>query len=168
MLGCTRGLYALASRDLGPHAKVLKHVDPETNMPTNSSVLGLLLCGIWYAYFYVANLSQNASFGFFSFDSSELPIVTTYAFYIPIFVMMIIKERKELGVLKGIVLPSLSILCCLFMIVAAIYAHGVTPLINALENGKFSCPIIAYLIVFTIIMIIGTIFYLRDKKETVN
>ena len=82
--------------------------------------------------------------------------------------MMIIKERKELGVLKGIVLPSLSILCCLFMIVAAIYAHGVTPLINALENGKFSCPIIAYLIVFTIIMIIGTIFYLRDKKETVN
>ena len=39
---------------------------------------------------------------------------------------------------------------------------------NALENGKFSCPIIAYLIVFTIIMIIGTIFYLRDKKETVN
>lgn len=168
MLGCTRGLYALASRDLGPHAKVLKHVDPETNMPTNSSVLGLLLCGIWYAYFYIANLSQNVSFGFFSFDSSELPIITTYAFYIPIFVMMIIKERKELGTLKGIVLPSLSILCCLFMIVAAIYAHGVTPLINALENGKFSCPIIAYLIVFTIIMIIGTIFYLRDKKETVN
>lgn len=165
MLGCTRGLYALASRDLGPNSKVLKHIDPETNMPTNSSVLGLFLTAAWYLYFYIANLSSDASFGFFSFDSSELPTVTTYALYIPIFIMMIKKEKNNLGVLKGIIMPALSICCCLFMIVAAIYAHGITPFMNAYKEHKLSCPIIAYLIVFALVMILGSIFYIKGKPN---
>ncbi len=165
MLGCSRGLYAIASRDLGTHSKVLKNVDPNTNMPTNSSVLGLLFCGLWYAYFFLANLSSEASLGFFSFDSSELPTITTYGLYIPIFVMMIVKEKKNLGVLKGVILPSLSILCCIFMIIATIYTHGVTPFKAGLEEGKFSCPVLAYLIVFAIIMAIGAFVYIKGKKE---
>lgn len=90
MLGCTRGIYSLAARNIGPKPDVFKQVDNVTNMPTNSSVFGLLLCGIWLLYFYGANLTKPW-FGFFSFDSSELPIVTIYALYIPIFVMMMKK-----------------------------------------------------------------------------
>lgn len=168
MLGCTRGLYAIASRDLLPHSKTLKVVDQETNMPVNSSVLGLLLCGIWYAYFYLANLAdpEVASLGFFAFDSSELPIITTYAFYIPIFIMMIVKERKELGVFKGLILPILSVICCIFMCFAAIYAHGITPYLNAAKEGVFKCPIIAYLIFFIIIMVSGTILYVVSNRKS--
>jgi APA family basic amino acid/polyamine antiporter len=78
MLGCTRGLYSISARGFGPKPKIFSQVDSITNMPTNSSIFGLLLCGIWLFFFYGANLT-NPWFGFFCFDSSELPIVTVYA-----------------------------------------------------------------------------------------
>lgn len=52
MLGCTRGLYSIAVRGMGPKQEVFKQVDNITNMPTNSSVIGLLFCGIWLLFFY--------------------------------------------------------------------------------------------------------------------
>ena len=55
-------------------------------MPTNSSILGLFFVAVWFVYFYGANLAPFQWWGVFSFDSSELPIVTTYALYIPIFI----------------------------------------------------------------------------------
>ena len=42
MTGCTRGFYSLAARDMGPSPKVFKCIDENTNMPTNSSILGVL------------------------------------------------------------------------------------------------------------------------------
>src|SRR5690606_5873519 len=94
MMGCTRGFYSLAARDMGPNPKVFKHVDTNTDMPTNSSIIGLLICAFWLLYFYGANLVKVPWFGPFSFDSSELPIVTIYAMYIPIFFMMMVKEKS--------------------------------------------------------------------------
>ena len=66
MLGCTRGIYSIAARGFGPKPKVFKQIDSETNMPTNSSILGMLLCGVWLLFFYGANLT-NPWFGFFCF-----------------------------------------------------------------------------------------------------
>ena len=142
MLGCTRGLYSIAVRGRGPKQDVFKQVDNITNMPTNSSVIGLLFCGIWLLFFYGANLTDSW-FGFLSFDSSELPIVTIYAMYIPIFIMMI-KKETELGAFKRFVMPILSICGCIFMMIAACFAHRMA--------------VVAYLIVFVVIMIIGAVF----------
>ena len=142
MLGCTRGLYSIAVRGRGPKQDVFKQVDNITNMPTNSSVIGLLFCGIWLLFFYGANLTDSW-FGFLSFDSSELPIVTLYAMYIPIFIMMI-KKETELGAFKRFVMPILSICGCIFMMIAACFAHRMA--------------VVAYLIVFVVIMIIGAVF----------
>ncbi len=142
MLGCTRGLYSIAVRGRGPKQDVFKQVDNITNMPTNSSVIGLLFCGIWLFFFYGANLTDSW-FGFLSFDSSELPIVTIYAMYIPIFIMMI-KKETELGAFKRFVMPILSICGCIFMMIAACFAHRMA--------------VVAYLIVFVVIMIIGAVF----------
>ncbi|MGH4052016.1 MAG: APC family permease [Clostridium sp.] len=147
MLGCTRGIYSLAARGLGPNPKIFKQVDSETNMPTNSSILGLLLCGIWLLYFYGANLTNW--FGFFRFDSSELPIVTIYALYIPIFIMMM-KKEKDLNTFKRFVMPIVSLAGCVFMIIAACFSHGMA--------------VVAYLIIFTIVMAIGTLF-LNNKSK---
>lgn len=143
MLGCSRGLYSIAVRGRGPYKKVLNQVDNLTNMPTNSSIIGLLLCSIWLLYFFGANLTDTSWFGFFSFDSSELPIVTIYAMYIPIFLMMI-KKETDLTIFKRYIMPMLSIIGCLFMIVAAFFAHGIA--------------VIAYLIIFTVIMCIGALY----------
>ncbi len=163
MLACVRGMYSVASRNMGPKPKIFKQIDPITNMPTNSSILGLLLCGIWLFFFYGANLAPKNIFGVFGFDSSELPIVTIYALYIPIFFMFMIKG-KEKGPFKGKIMPVISIIASIAMIFAAVYAHGVTPYLAAAENGSFSCPILSYLLVFAVIMIIGMLFA-KEKKD---
>lgn len=169
MVASTRSLYALSARNQGPAVKMFKEVSEQTNMPTNASVFGLLVCGAWLFYFYGANLWGNPEtgkplFGLFSFDSSELPIITIYAFYIPIFLMFIIKHGKE-NTFKNIVMPLIGIIASAFMVFAAVYAHGITPYLNAKANGEFSFPVLFYLIVFAVIMIIGLFFYKKGNNE---
>ena len=134
-------------------------------MPTNSGIIGLLLCAMWLFYFFIANLdtcligtysADGANWlikllgtldaeanvyqvGWFAFDSSELPIVALYAMYIPIFIKMM--TLKDLNVFKRIIIPVLAIISSLFMIVAAVYAH------------KFG--VLYFLIVTAIVMLIG-------------
>ena len=162
MVGATRGMYAIAARGEGPSPRMFGQIDKATNMTTNSSIWGVFICGIWLLYFYGANLADGGWFGLFNFDSSELPIVTIYAMYIPMFIAWMIKE-KELGVFKRFVLPILSTIACAFMIFAAVYAHGVTPFLAARENGAFSFPVLFYLVVFAVIMLLGFIF--RNSKS---
>jgi basic amino acid/polyamine antiporter, APA family len=151
MIGCTRGFYSLAARDMGPAPKVYKCIDVNTNMPTNSSILGVLLSGVWLLYFFGANLTPVPWFGPFSFDSSELPIVTIYAMYIPIFIMMMVKEQS-LSFFKRFLMPFLAICACVFMVTAAFYAHGKA--------------VLFYLIIFSIIMAVGMI--INTKKATLD
>jgi hypothetical protein len=95
------------------------------------------MCGFWFFYFYGANLTAPI-FGPFSFDSSELPIITIYALYIPIFVFYIIKEGKTGSKFKNIVMPILATITALFMIFVAVYAHGIRPYQSAAAEGKFA------------------------------
>ena len=150
MLGCTRGIYSLAARGLGPKPKVFSQVDSMTNMPVNSAILGLFLCGIWLFYFYGANLTASW-FGFFTFDSSELPIVTVYALYVPIFIMFMVKS-KGLNFFNRILMPCLSLAGCVFMIIAAWFAHGMA--------------VVAFLIVFFVVMVFSAL--ILHRSETVN
>ncbi|TJX13816.1 APC family permease [Tissierella creatinini] len=149
MLGSTRGMYSIASRNEGPYPELFIQVDKVTNMPTNSAIFGLLLSTFWLVYFYGANLTESW-FGSFSFDSSELPIITLYGAYIPIFIMMM-KKGEDLNVFKRYVMPILSILSCIFMVIAAYIAHGEA--------------VLYYLIIFAIIMIIGSFFYRKRKSN---
>ena len=172
MLSCTRNMYALAIRKTGPAPEVFEQVDQSTNMPTNSAIIGLLLTGIWLFYFYAANLgmlfstSYNAEtanglirllgnldsssntyiVNWFSFDSSELPIVAIYGMYIPIFIGMM--RAKDLSVMKRIIMPVLAIIGSIFMIVAAIYSHKI--------------GVLYFIIIGMIIMLIG----LKYEKRT--
>jgi APA family basic amino acid/polyamine antiporter len=146
MLACTRGLYALSVRNMGPMPDTFKQIDAKTNMPTNASVLGLFFAGIWLLYFYGANLTAPW-FGFFSFDSSELPIITIYAMYIPIF-WIFMKRERDMDFFRGKLMPALGILGSLFMIYAAYVSHGKA--------------ILAYLIVFLVVQLIG-MFYMKRK-----
>ena len=149
MLGCTRSLYSLAARGEGPCPKKFAQVDSNTNMPANSSVAGLLLCAFWLMYFYGANLTASW-FGPFSFDTSELPIVTLYAGYIPIFLLMMRRE-KEMSTFNRTVMPLLATASCVFMVVAACMAHKMA--------------VVYYLIVFVIIMLAGIFFMPKTDSE---
>jgi APA family basic amino acid/polyamine antiporter len=161
MIACPRSFYSIAIRGRGPKPKTFASVDPETNMPANAGMIALVFCGLWYFYFYGANLTAPI-FGLFSFDSSELPIITVYALYIPLFIVFIKKEGKK-SLFKNTVMPILAIVASLFMVFVAIYAHGIRPYQNALENGEFAFPVLFYLIVFAVIMALGILFY--KKKD---
>ncbi|MBR6678238.1 MAG: APC family permease [Oscillospiraceae bacterium] len=154
MLGQLRGMYALAARGKGPNPEVMAEVDDKTNMPNNAAVLGLMVCAFWGVYFYFANLFgtmgglvcfagtpfESAAF---VFDSSELPILTIYAMYTPIFVQWMRKATDE-GVLRRFIIPGLATVGCLFMVYASIVGH---------RMGNFW-----YLIVFGIFMLAGARF----------
>ena len=143
MLGCCRGLYSIAIRGQGPAPKVFAQVDKETNMPTNSSIFGLLMCGLWLAQWELG-LIQGKLPAIIGWENDELPIITLYAAYIPIFIVMMVKF-KEFNIVKRIVLPALAIIACVFMVYAAISAYKIQALY--------------YLIVFAVVMIIGIPFY---------
>ena len=174
MLGCTRGIYSLAARNEGPNPKVFSVVDPTTNMPTNSAIVGLLLCAAWLFYFFAANLASlfvanydtstanglvkligtlntetnTISVNWFGFDSSEIPIVTLYAMYIPIFFKMM--KFKEFSPFKRIVMPIFAIIGSVFMVFAAFYAHR--------------WGVAFYLIVFAVIMLLGRALMTPKEK----
>ena len=163
MIACPRSFYSLAMRGCGPKPKTFAAIDSETNMPGNAGTLALFFCGMWYFYFYGANLTAPI-FGLFSFDSSELPIITIYALYIPMFIVFIKKEGKN-NIFKNTVMPILAILASLFMVFVAVYAHGIRPWQAAAANGEFAFPVLFYLIVFAAIMAIGALLYRKNTEE---
>ena len=151
MLGCCRGAYSLAAREKGPRPALFGQVDKESNLPHNSAILGLLMCGFWGAYFIFASVFETwggvkvfVGTPFesvpFSFDASELPIITIYAMYIPIFINWMRKAGSETA-MHRYVIPTLAILGSLFMVYACLVGH---------RMANFW-----YLIVFAVVMLIG-------------
>lgn len=148
MLATARGMYAMAARGKGPAPRTLGQIDPHTNVPANSAIIGLLLTALWFFFFYGSQLAGWFG-GFFGFDSSELPIVTIYAFYLPIFISFM-RRGRNFGFVRRFLIPALAILGSLFMIYAAFASHGVR--------------VFAYLIVFAAIMLAGILFEVCRKK----
>ena len=150
MIGCCRGMYSLAVRGRGPATEVYSQVDIRTNMPNNSSVFALLITAAWFLYFYLSNLAGTWT-GPFVFDSTELPIITIYFMYLPIFIQWMRKEKDQ-PVMRRFVLPILAICGSVFMVVACIISH---------KWANFW-----YLIVFAVIMVIGGL--VDRKKKHIN
>ena len=148
MLASTRGIYAVAARKQGPAHEIFSQIDGKTNMPNNSAVIGLAACAAWGTYFYLANLAGTWG-GIFAFDSSELPIITIYAMYLPIFIMWMKKAKGE-GVWKRFILPLLALIGSVIMVGTRLYKHGL--------------PCLGYLIVYAAIMGVGGIFLHAKKK----
>ena len=143
-MAVTRGMFDLAAESGSPRLAMFRNVDASTNMANNSAVFGLLASSLWLLYFYGGTIMGG--FDPFKFDSSELPIITLYALYIPIYIALL--RRKDLSGFRGRVMPVLAILCSVFMVFAAIYTHRM--------------DVVYYLIVFAVIEVIGAFF--QGKK----
>ena len=151
MLGCCRGIYAIAARKQGPAVEVLEQVDAKTNMPTNSSIVGLLLCAFWMAQ-WEFGLIQGKLPAIIAWENDELPIITLYGMYIPIFIIFMIRE-KGLHPVKRFVLPGLATVLCGFMVYCAFAAYKIQAWY--------------YLIVSCIVIAIGMLFYRNAEGKTV-
>ncbi len=150
MLGCTRGMYALAARGQGPRPDLFGQIDAKSNMPANSAAFGLLSCAFWTVYYFLVNVVESWT-GVFAFDSSELPVITLYLFYIPIFLCWMQKGREE-PPLRRYVLPALAVAGAGFMVYASIVSHGIAN--------------VWYLIVFAAVMLIGAPYRRKNNGGT--
>ena len=148
MMGCSRCMYSLAARNEGPNPEMFGQVDKTTNTPVNSAVFALLVSAAWFVYFYLSNLAGTWS-GPFVFDPTELPIISVYLMYIPIFVQWMRKETGE-STLRRFVFPILAICGSAFMVLASIISHRI--------------GVLWYAIVFVVIMAIGAKFEKPKKK----
>ena len=158
MLGCCRGMYSLAARGRGPKPELFSQVDKTSNLPTNSAIIGLLFGAAWILYFYLTNLAGIwNSWTMFTgtpnehvilfFDPTELPILTTYVMYLPIFIQWM-RKADDQNTLRRYVIPALAIAGSCFMVYASIVGH---------RWGN-----LWYLVVFAVIMFIGSRF---EKKK---
>ena len=145
---CTRCMYSLAIRGEGPDPEMYSLVDSKTNMPGNSAVFALLVTGVWFLYFYLTNLACVWT-GPFVFDSTELPIITIYLMYLPILFQWMRKEKDQ-NVVRRFVLPILATGGSIFMVIASVFSH------------RWGC--FWYLIVFTVVMVIGALVERNRKK----
>ena len=147
-LACDRGFYSLAARNHGPRPDFLGKLDHATEMPSNASIVALIFNALWLFYFYMANLTPFASYtgkgSIFLFDSTELPLICVYAFYLPLYVMLMVKG-KEFNVFRRFIMPILSFAGACLFIYAAIAKHGI-------KN-------IGFIIVAGVIMFLGAILY---------
>ena len=147
-LACDRGFYSLAARNHGPRPDFLGKLDHATEMPSIASIVALIFNALWLFYFYMANLTPFASYtgkgSIFLFDSTELPLICVYAFYLPLYVMLMVKG-KEFNVFRRFIMPILSFAGACLFIYAAIAKHGI-------KN-------IGFIIVAGIIMLFGAILY---------
>ena len=146
-IGNCRGLYALSVRNQGPAPKTLAKLNEKSNMPIRSALICFAISVVWM-FQWEFGLIRGKLPAIISFENDELPIITLYAMYIPIFINMMIKS-KDLHPVKRFVFPALSIGACLFMIFSAFYAYKLQAFY--------------YLFIFAIIMLVGLMFY-RDKK----
>ena len=120
-----------------------------TGMPHYSALFGLGLTGLWLLVYVGGPLLGR--FGPFRFDSAELPVVTLYGGYIPVFIQMMRRER-DLGYGKRFILPGLSIVGCIFMVVAAVIGHGI--------------DMAWYLLIFFLITALGSWFLHKKREES--
>jgi len=155
MLGCCRGMYSLSARGEGIWPDTLSEVGKKTNMPHNACAFALLTCAVWFVYFIFAGggFFDWEFINEYGFDSSELPIITIYPLYVPILLIMMIKE-KDLHPFKRFVLPSISIAGIGVIIAASIIKHK-------MDN-------LWYLIVFGIIMFLGYLVNLYNEKKAAS
>ena len=145
MFACTRGMYELSSHARG--FDIFSEVSDKNDMPQSSAVFGLFISAAWLLYYFNARISPTGALRRFGFDSSELPIISLYAMYIPIF-FKLIREKKY------IMLPSLAIGGCLFMIYAAAISHR--------------RELVYYLILFAVVMLLGTAARKSEQKFVKN
>ena len=147
-LACGRGFFSLAARNHGPRPDFLGEIDKASEMPSNASIVALIVNALWLFYFYMANLTSFANYtgkgSIFLFDSTELPLICVYAFYLPVYVMLMVKG-KELNVFRRFIMPILSFAGSCLFIYAAIDKHGI-------KN-------VGFIIIAAVIMLIGALTY---------
>lgn len=103
IMGSARGMFSIASRNLGPRADLFKQINPVTNSTSWSAIIGYFLSCFWLIVWYG---NFHGWWGQFM-DVSELPIAFLYVIYISIYIW-VMKTFTDLGPLSRFLCPLLA------------------------------------------------------------
>lgn len=147
MFSSGRAVYSIGKNGQGPSPRLFSEINTVSGMPIASFSLGLVFSVMWLFFLFGTQISENALFGKFGFDISEIPVVTVYGMYIPLFFSFLKKWGRKISPLKRITV-GMGIIACIFTAVCAIYAHFT--------------DMADYILVFVAIMLAGSLF--RKKR----
>ncbi|HWQ78257.1 MAG TPA: APC family permease [Anaerovoracaceae bacterium] len=149
ILGFIRLPYSLALRNALPFSGFLKKINHNLNMPVNSALFAIAVCGVWWVIQYLQNKYSLLING----DIAEIAIAMSYLLYIILYyqVFRLWREGKVKGVWYGVVCPVFAALGSLFV------------LIGGLTNPQF-----IIFVVICMIAIIGGLLYGKNAYEDVS
>ncbi len=142
MLGCTGAMHSLAQSGRCPFKALFLKTSKKQSIPIPSYIIGFLLGILWLIIYFCTQLSDRAFFSLLAFDSSELPVVTVYVTYIPVF-FMYMKECRNRKFYGKCLLSAAGVCACMFMAYSAIIAHKE-------EIFSFVCFVSSLLMVFSL------------------
>lgn len=115
IMGSARGMFSIASRNLGPRPDLFSRVNAVNNSTTHSALLGYVLSCFWLVVWYGNFMGWWGQF----MDISELPIAFLYVIYISLYIW-VMKTFTDLGALTRFVCPALAGMGSLYIIWGAI------------------------------------------------
>lgn len=116
IMGCARGMFSIASRNLGPKPEFFKAINRKTDSTINSAILGFCLSAFWLMVWYGNFQGWWGKF----MDISELPIAFLYVIYIAIYIW-VMKEYRDLGPLPRFLAPLFAGAGSIYIIWGAIH-----------------------------------------------
>jgi APA family basic amino acid/polyamine antiporter len=115
IMGSARGMFSIASRDMGPRPDLFKRVNAAYNSTTSSALMGFVLSAFWLMVWYGNFKGWWGGF----MDISELPIAFLYVIYISLY-FWVTKTFTDLGGFSRRVCPLLAGAGSLYIIWGAI------------------------------------------------
>ncbi len=115
VMGCSRGMYSIASRGLGPKAGTFSTLNSTTNSMVASGLLGLLLSAFWMSVWYGNFAGWWGGF----MDISELPIAFIYVVYTALY-LWVMRTFTDLGPIGRFGAPLLAATGSLYIIWGAV------------------------------------------------
>ncbi|GAB7023211.1 APC family permease [Salidesulfovibrio brasiliensis] len=115
IMGSARGMFSIASRNMGPKPEYFRRVHPTNNSTSTSSLLGFILSSFWLVVWYG---NFEGWWGQFM-DISELPIAFLYVIYISIYIW-VMKTFKDLSLFSRFLCPLMAAAGSLYIIWGAI------------------------------------------------
>lgn len=161
-MGCCRGMYTMSCRGQGIAPEKFSKIGKNKNISFLSCIYGygciLLMLLVWY-------LAMHNVWIFGHLGSmDEIICAIIYTIYITMYIF-IMKNFKELNVVKRFILPGLAIIGSLFFTICG------TGLYQLITTGKTNSLIdfLVFLVLFIILMLPSLFFYHKDgKKETID
>ena len=119
-----RGLQNLASYNEFKGSKVINSKNTREELSYISSAIGLVFACFWLGTWLLSLYGVIPVL----IDVSELAIVFLYAFYTPIYIYIMIKN-KSAGIVRRYIIPTLAIIAAIIILVSGILAHALNALI---------------------------------------